>query len=380
MKQNIQKTNGTRNEIIDLIKALGIIFMVLGHSGAPISQFIYLFHMAIFFIASGFFYKSGYSENLSSVFVFVKKKIKSLWFPYVLWTIIFTLLHNVFIKINIYTDNPLISLYVSGEWISTTPHWSIGDMIRNIIFAVFLHGGTQIGGAFWFIATLMEISIAYCLIDFFITLWFGKKYRNLIQGGVSLVFLILGYLCSIYGKTLFGIDKILSFYVLFYMGHIINKLHLSDRQRKSAHHGVILAISFLMLMILNQFGSIRIDINKYESPLFLIAVSCAGWQFMYETSFFIKQIKLLKAVLLCIGRNTLAIVILHLLCFKPVSYIGVLIKGEPTFLVAAFPYLYEGGYWWIAYSIIGIAIPVAISLLWKRIKSRLHFSNLPDIV
>lgn len=38
-----------RNLVIDILKGLGIILMVAGHSGFPFTRFIYLFHMAIFF-------------------------------------------------------------------------------------------------------------------------------------------------------------------------------------------------------------------------------------------------------------------------------------------------------------------------------------------
>lgn len=38
-----------RNKIIDIMKAIGIIFMVLGHSGFKYTKWIYQFHMALFF-------------------------------------------------------------------------------------------------------------------------------------------------------------------------------------------------------------------------------------------------------------------------------------------------------------------------------------------
>lgn len=42
-----------RNINIDLIKGIGIILMVGGHCGMPFTHFIYLFHMAIFFMHLG---------------------------------------------------------------------------------------------------------------------------------------------------------------------------------------------------------------------------------------------------------------------------------------------------------------------------------------
>lgn len=39
-----------RYKVIDVIKGYGICLMVCGHSGAPFTDWIYLFHMALFFI------------------------------------------------------------------------------------------------------------------------------------------------------------------------------------------------------------------------------------------------------------------------------------------------------------------------------------------
>ena len=53
----VDKDNGSiveRYKVIDVIKGYGICLMVCGHSGAPFTDWIYLFHMALFFIASGY--------------------------------------------------------------------------------------------------------------------------------------------------------------------------------------------------------------------------------------------------------------------------------------------------------------------------------------
>lgn len=78
-----------RNINIDIIKGIGIILMVGGHCGMPFTHFIYLFHMAIFFMASGYCFNASNSETMQDVLSFVKRKFKGLWFPYVLWTAVF---------------------------------------------------------------------------------------------------------------------------------------------------------------------------------------------------------------------------------------------------------------------------------------------------
>lgn len=44
-----------RNLQIDIARGIGIILVVLGHAAFPYTHFIYLFHLAIFFIMAGYF-------------------------------------------------------------------------------------------------------------------------------------------------------------------------------------------------------------------------------------------------------------------------------------------------------------------------------------
>ena len=174
--------NKERNISIDIIKGIGIILMVGGHCGMPFTHFIYLFHMAIFFMASGYCFNASNSETVQSVLSFVKRKFKGLWFPYVLWTAVFSLLHNVFIKIGIYSPEP----------------WSVSEIVKNIIKSLFLHGHTQLGSALWFISTLMQIAVLYCCIDYVVKkVTSSKKVDFLLQGVVSILFLTLGYRCAL---------------------------------------------------------------------------------------------------------------------------------------------------------------------------------------
>lgn len=203
-----------RNISIDIIKGIGIILMVGGHCGMPFTQFIYLFHMAIFFMASGYCFNASNSETIQSVLSFVKRKFKGLWFPYVLWTAVFSLLHNVFIKIGIYSPEP----------------WSISEIGKNIIKSLFLHGHTQLGSALWFVSTLMQIAVLYCCIDYVIKkVAVSKKANFLLQGAVSIVFLVVGYRCAL-TNSIWG-DKqsvILLLLVLFGSG--------SERTSKDSAH------------------------------------------------------------------------------------------------------------------------------------------------
>ena len=45
-----------RDPVLDSMRGIGIVLMVLGHSGFPGTDFIYLFHMALFFMLSGWLF------------------------------------------------------------------------------------------------------------------------------------------------------------------------------------------------------------------------------------------------------------------------------------------------------------------------------------
>lgn len=210
-----------RDEIIDILKAIGIIFMVCGHSGAPFTNFIYLFHMAIFFMASGYFFSSKKSATYNSVKIFIKKRVKALWFPYFLWISVFTLLHNFFIKINIYTDNPMFLELLNGEYIKLTEYYSGIDILKNISKAFLFSGGEQVAGAFWFIACLFKISVLYCIVDCIIQNKCSRISEELTlkyQGAIALIFLVIGYIFQIGYINFYGLGIVLSCYILFHMG------------------------------------------------------------------------------------------------------------------------------------------------------------------
>lgn len=71
-----------RNSYIDAIKGLGIFLVVLGHHKTILSEYIYSFHMPLFFLLSGIFHK-----NYSNYKIFLEKKIKNLIIPYFIFSI-----------------------------------------------------------------------------------------------------------------------------------------------------------------------------------------------------------------------------------------------------------------------------------------------------
>lgn len=360
-----------RDITIDIIKGVGIFLMVAAHCGVPFSGFICLFHMAIFFIVSGYCYNNKKSETMQSVGKNIWNKIKTLWFPYVLWMTIFSVLHNVFIKINVYTDNELLYQYSEGEYVSTMQNWAVQDMMRNIKNALIMRGESQIGGALWFLAVLFELSVAYCIVDSILRRIVKSDWIWIAQGIVAVVLLAVGYYCHVTGTTIGGLAKMCSYYCLYYLGNLMKHYHWFDRERKPLQHGLLWLISFSVLLVGTRMGYISLANNSYGNPIFFLVMSLAGWAFLYEFAWMLKHTKNICKIVVCWGQNTLFVVLFHFLCFKLVNLAGALIYGWPLCSVAAFPILCKGGAWWMGYTAIGLLLPVFGSVVWKCGKKKI---------
>lgn len=165
-----------------------------------------------------------------------------------------------------------------------------------------------------------------------------------------------------------GVNRVLSYYCLFYLGAVVRELQKTVRIEK--YHYWKMVVAFLILVLCNQIGSIALDENRYENPAFLLVVSICGWVLLYEIAQELKKKKLLSDAIVCCGQNSMAIVVLHFLCFKIISLVGVVVYNQPRERIAAFPVLYEQGAWWIVYMFAGIIVPVLLSVVWKKLKGK----------
>lgn len=364
----MEAVNGQRNAQIDLVKGLAISLMVIGHTETPAQNFIYLFHMAAFFMASGYLYRESASDSPAAVKDYVIRKIKGLWVPYALWTAIFSVLRNVFINMNIYTDNPMILSAVESKYAAVTPYWTVKETAINILKGCILPGNVQVGGALWFLATLLQVAVLYALMDFALKRVLDGNRVFIAQGAVSAAFLLMGYWFSVKEIFLFGIVRTFSCYSLFYLGTVFRKYKETLLEHNAVRSGLVMVGSVCLLLVYNRLGGIALGENAFMDPVFLLTASVAGWLLLYEGAGFLQKVPVLCKAVSYIGANTLPIVILHLLAFKIVSFTGVLVNGQERCLVAAFPVLYRGGFWWIAYTAVGIAVPLLLDKLKSYVR------------
>ena len=127
------------NKAISIGKGICILLMVIGHSACPkaIKDWLYMFHMPFFFFVSGYLFNE---KQLHSFGPFLKKKIKSLWWPFFKWNIIFILLHNLLFRLGIEVQE--------YTWI---------EALKKILLSGLMAESETLLGTFWFLQQLIRV-------------------------------------------------------------------------------------------------------------------------------------------------------------------------------------------------------------------------------
>lgn len=141
INSSIQRYNFEKGRIgyFDALKGIGIFLIVLGHVTRcePLVGFLYSFHVPVFFIASGAFFK-----NMSFV-NFARKKLRTLLIPYYAFAALSTLYWLV------------IERHFRGDPASPLP------VVANVVF---MSGGPDVysqNAALWFLPALFVAEIIF---------------------------------------------------------------------------------------------------------------------------------------------------------------------------------------------------------------------------
>ena len=136
------------NNKFSIMKGIAILSVVIGHCSPPIIEgFVNQYHLATFYFVAGYFFKPAY---LDAPKIFIVKRIKRLYLPFVSYGLMFLLLHNVFC---------LLRLYPVGDI------YSIDNFFRNGLRLLFqLTSFEPFMGAMWFAPSLLIVSIVYVVV------------------------------------------------------------------------------------------------------------------------------------------------------------------------------------------------------------------------
>ncbi len=323
--------------------------MVIGHSGCPsyLGNLIYSFHMPCFFIISGMLLSDKYFDH---IFLFIRKRIKGLYIPFVKWSIIFLMFHNLFVKLNIYNIP-----------------FTFQDFINKIFHIITLTGSEQLLGGFWFLKELLYASI----IGFLVILC-TRKFHPLSTIAMVCFFLILAFAQSecpykiptIGNKTYLATSYFIGGY-LIKSSHIFNSMNFVLFQ--------IVSIVFLLIPYIYTGNMDTTGIGiLYYFPLSLL-----GCLLTINISKRLEKNGKICTVLSNIGQATLYILIFHFISFKIVTFLLILMERLAIKHLSDFPVLDTySRFSWLLYSIVGISIPYLIWVVkekWNKGKATINF-------
>lgn len=347
-----------RDATFDVLKGIGIILMVVGHSGTPkwIHDSIYSFHMPLFFIASGWFFNEWSLENK---WVYTQKKVKGLYLPYLKWSLIFLLLHNVFFFVGLlnsqYGFNGLVE-----KW------YHLNDFVSHFTDICFkMTGYDNLIGTYWFMRSLFVASLLACFLSWLFMRVTHQSTRHSIilstllcclVGGAISIFCIRIPLVPQGGYR----EMMATFFVG--VGYMLNK-----REAWHSRHVLILSIVTLILCIIMHPAAMNGSVTSADW-LVIIVSGTAGFVVTYHLSQYISTHGTkIRTALIYIGKRTFYIMTFHFLCFKPASLLKAWLFDMDWRVVGCHPVIPPvDDYWfWIVYSVSALFL----SLLLERVVS-----------
>lgn len=336
------------NKTVSIAKGVGILLMVIGHSGCPsnMRSFIYVFHMPLFFFLSGYCFKEKYLLEPGR---FILRKIKTIYWPFVKYALLFLFLHNIFFYLEIYNGtygyNGNTSVMYSPKDVVVRAFNIITRMIDN----------EQLLGGFWFLKQLLLASV---IGFFFIKLFRNSKWKVfflvivtfLIKWmGVSIPFWHIGWLTFLSA----------TFFVAGY--------DFSKTEEKNSYSSIIM--SCLVVLACSLYYDAEMSHYTLSSMLpciFSAVFGCIG--VFYFSKILSSMENVLTKFLTFIGNHTMPILIWHFLCFKLVSLVIILVYSLPVEQLAEFPVIetHATRYWWLAYVFIGSTLPLLLDSIKEK--------------
>ena len=283
---------------IDIAKGLGILLVVLAHSDLALispylHQFIYSFHVPLFFFLSGYFFNVK-----TPIGIFTKKRFNAILKPYLFTLLLIYLASISFTGMSLGTalGRFVKSMYATGEYIEWIPLWFLPSLFITSLFSYFVY-------------RLLLNRINNRTIRWLILL-------GLQTVGVLLVDAFYPFSISLFGKgyKLFGLPYSLDIVLIsgfFYMfGSEIRQVSLDEMLNKKW----FLLLTGVGLVGLNAIFSQRTDISArvFDSLPINTTEAFFGILFTLALSKQIESMTMwLASALAYIGQASLFVLIFH---------------------------------------------------------------------
>lgn len=357
-----------RDVAIDILKGLAIIVIVLWHADSPFAQYLKSFHVAVFFMASGYVASDKYTKSIKGILSLTKKRIISLYVPFVICNALCIIFNNLLLKTHIYMSVENSINYMDGRY--SIKQWYLPKEIFKLVAKTFLgEGAGGLAGASWFLKTLLVVVILSAIIHYSAKIIKNPDIRNIVIIFCAGMFLMGGFALSI-KQTMIFFGTVMTNIFLYELGYMLHyyKKNIDKLYSNKIINSFSILLSICVIIFSRKYGNISYANNTYHDPFIVILSAISGWILLYNVALFIEKNNILTRVATYIGRNTLPILLIHFLAFKLITIIQIFIYNEPVQKLAAFPVLRSGGIWWVLYTVVGVSVSLLLNYFYIRIK------------
>jgi len=282
---------------VDVLKGLGILTVVWGHSGSKNAFYMFWFHMPLFFLVSGYLYRFKPQQK---GLAYVQRKAKHLLVPYVFYLLLITL---TMFSVSIWKGQST-GQFFSDNWIAL------------------LFGGSLLEGVyatFWFTTCLFFVQISFdylCrkvpsslnkglfLVGCYLMAYWESRYLpgmfvpwNLDVGLYALVFYGLGHFLrqykllvqQNYRNILFGLSLVISLGFIYLYSQKILDYGLDMKHRQYYYFGTSLILPLVFSLLLVQLSMILSKWRRLKSLFTLLGRAAMVIMYLHLSSIYLAR-------------------------------------------------------------------------------------------
>lgn len=341
----------------NITKGIGICLVVLGHVCSDISNYIYLFHLPLFFFVSGFLYnEKKYGDD---PFLNLSNRLKGLWTKYVVIYWVLILMHNLFAELGMLGVDAIV--------------YSKLDIVYKLAEATLGMGQEIMGGTLWFVPVLV---ISSTILGFIVTL--SRKLQRLTKSN-TMKYLMQAVLIAVCGgagyilseKTIYLAANIqISLIVMpfLWIGYLISALNIDFRKFLNPFLAIIGGIALYYVSC-----NYRLDLAlEFVYPLMHLVAGIGIYLCLYLVKL-VQKIKILDYLFECLGKLSFVIMFAHFPMLRIIDWIYTICFNDCDFqayavMPVAYPQLMA------IYLLVCIGVPLIIYMIYDCIvrKSKEH--------
>lgn len=358
------------DKTFSIFKAIGIILIVMGHTAikTPLFTFTYLFHIPIFFFVAGYFFKD---DSIEKPWTFLRKKLVRFYLPWLVYGLIFVLLHNFFLKYH------LIAFDFHAQ--KAIVPYNFHDILQKTLGVLtFFQWKEPLLAPLWFLFGMFS---GLCV--FFTVSWLSKRFcpNNAERCRAILIAfcMILAFIGNTYHFHLSILYRPMIIAGLMYLGKLYR---IYQAKIKLTPFMAALCLAALLVATALKF-KVNVGGMLFGNPLVFLLLACAGsYLVLWLSTFIHTKTKYVRDLFDFIGKYTFTIMALQYLAFKLAALLQIWVCDYPIRYLAFYPVIPKNThYWWIVYTMVGIAIPLLLGYLaeklWRRIQRILpNFASL----